>query len=202
MRILFICMGNLLTGFGNAVCLRTGLGADPLNVLYSGTAVFFKIPVGRASLVISLVMIGITLLLDYRQIWVGTVMASLLVSRGISFGMTNVPAYTEFPFNYVVMMLGLCIIALGISMSIYADFGKGSYDALIFGIQYRTKLPYYKIRWALDLLYLVVGVLLGGKITPATLIAVAVTGKMITYSVYTLKKTKLIKDERKEECYG
>lgn len=194
MRILFICLGNMVLGFGNAICLQTGLGADPLNILYYGTAASLQIPEGTASLLVAGVMIAITLVLDRSQIGIGTILSPFLFSVGIDWGMAVIPTCTWFPTNYAVMLTGLCAIAFGIAMSIYANFGKSSNDALIFGIMSRTKLEYYKIRWGLDLLYLLVGILLGGKMTPATVIAVIVLGKIITYFVHLLKKTNLIKD--------
>lgn len=194
-RILLLCLGNLIQGLGNAVCLQTGLGADPLNVLFQGTAAFLNLSAGTASLVVAGVMVAATCFLDIRQLGIGTVLAPFACSFGISAGMAVVPACTWFPADYGVMFLGLCILAFGIALSIYADCGRSSYDALIYGFMRRTKWKYHQIRWGLDLLFLVTGVLLGGRMTPATVIAVIVTGKIVTAFLHLLNHTNMLKNE-------
>lgn len=197
-RILLVSLGNIILGLGNAICVKTGLGADPLNVLYQGTASFLGVSTGTASLVVSAVMLAVTIFLDIRQIGVGTVLAIFLTSAGINMGMAIVPECPWFPVNYMIMLMGLCTIAFGIALSIYADYGKSSYDALIFGFMHRTKLKYYQIRWGLDILFLVTGILLGGKMTPATVIAVVITGKIVTLFVQILRKTNWIQEEERK----
>lgn len=192
-RILLICLGNIIAGIGNAICIRSGLGADPLNVLYQGTAIAFQVSEGTASLIDAGVMILVVLILCPRELGIGTILSLLVFSRGFDWGMAFVPECLWFPANYGVMLFGLCVIAFGLAVTIYANFGKSAYDALIFSLMNKTKLEYYKIRWGLDLLFLVTGVLLGGRMTPATIIAVIVTGKIITFFVQLLKKTRLIK---------
>lgn len=195
LRILLLCLGNLILGLGNAICLRTGLGADPLNVLYQGTAAFLDLPTGTASLVASGVMVAATCFLDIRQLGIGTILAPFACSLGIDAGMAVIPAITWFPVNYGVMFLGLCIIAFGLALGIYADCGKSSYDALIYGFMHRIKWKYHQIRWGLDLLFLITGVLLGGRMTPATVIAVVVTGKIVTGFLHLLNKTNILKND-------
>lgn len=192
-RIVLICLGCIVNGIGNAICIQTGLGADPLNVLYQGTAIAFQVSEGMASLIVSGVMILVVLILCPRELGAGTILSLLVFSFGFDLGMAIVPECPWFPVNYGVMLLGLCVIALGLALTIYANFGKGAYDALIFSFIKKTKLEYYKIRWGLDLLFLVTGVLLGGKMTPATIIAVLVTGKIITFFVRLLRLTNLVK---------
>lgn len=194
-RILLLCLGSLIQGLGNAVCLRTGLGADPLNVLFQGTAAFFDLPAGTASLVVAGVMVAATCFLDIRQLGIGTVIAPFACSFGIDAGMALIPACTWFPADYGVMLLGLCVIALGLALTIYADYGKSSYDALIYGFMYRTRWKYHQVRWGLDLLFLATGVMLGGRMTPATVIAVIITGKIVTGFLHLLNKTNLLVNE-------
>ena len=194
-RILLLCLGNLVLGFGNAICLQTGLGADALNVLFQGTAAFLELPVGTASLVASGVMVAATCFLDIKQLGIGTVLAPFACSFGIDVGMAVLPACTWFPANYGVMLLGVCTIALGLALGIYADCGKSSYDALIYGVMHRTNWRYHQIRWGLDLLFLAAGFLMGGRMTPATVIAVVVTGKIVTGFLHLLNKTNILKNE-------
>ncbi len=192
-RIILICLGNIVAGMGNAICIQSGLGADPLNVLYQGTAIAFQVSEGTASLIDAGVMILVVFVLCKRELGIGTILSLLVFSYGFDWGMALVPECLWFPANYGVMLLGLCVIAFGLAMTIYADFGKSAYDALIFSLMNKMKLEYFKVRWGLDLLFLVTGILLGGKMTPATIIAVIVTGKIITFFVRLLKETKLIR---------
>ncbi|MDO4473197.1 MAG: hypothetical protein Q4B75_00890 [Eubacteriales bacterium] len=194
LRISFVCLGNIISGLGNGICIRSGLGADPLNVLFQGTALTLNVSEGTASLIVSAVMIAIAFVLKRTELGIGTVIAILVFSYGFDFGMAVVPECLWFPGNYGLMLFGLCVIAFGLAMSIYANYGKSSYDALIFSVMSKTKLEYFKVRWGLDLLFLITGILLGGRVTPATIIAVIVTGKIITFFVQLLKRTNWIKD--------
>lgn len=197
-RLFLVCLGNVILGFGNAVCLKTGLGADPLNVLYQGIAAACRMPEGTASLMAAAVMLTVTFFLDRRQLGVGTLVAPFFFSFGIDWGMKIVREYMWFPVNYAMVLTGLCVISFGIAVSIYANFGKSSSDAMIFSLMHKTGLEYYKVRWGTDILYLALGVLLGGRITLATVIAVIVMGKIITFFVHLLEKTNIIENQERK----
>lgn len=195
LRLLLLCLGNLILGIGNVVCLKTGLGADSLNVLYQGTAMLLHTSEGIANLAVSAVMILATAFLDIHQLGIGTILAPFACTAGINLGMSVMPEIIGFPENYTVMLAGLIVIAFGIAISIYADYGRSAYDAVIFGFTNRIRFQYHQIRWGLDITFLAVGISLGGKMTPATIIAILITGKIVTQILHMLSKTGLVKNE-------
>lgn len=194
-RLIVFVLGAFAMGIGNGICMSSGLGADPVTVFYAGLTHTFQVSTGTASSITAFLMIAGAAVLDWRQLGAGTLLAPPLVSVGIDLTM-EIIGRTSFPvpWNYLIMLSGFVVLAAGCGATIYAEIGRSSYDALILSIVQKTKWVYHQIRWGLDLLLLVIGMALGGRLTVGTVIAYIVLGKMITFFVDLFTKTEIIKE--------
>ena len=85
------------------------------------------------------------------------------------------------------MILGLVIFSFGSALYSVADFGKGSYEALTFALVDKNKFSIQKVRIVLDLVCVVSGVLLGGKIGLCTVATILLSGILLQGFVKMLK---------------
>lgn len=85
------------------------------------------------------------------------------------------------------MILGLIIFSLGSALYSVADFGKGSYEALTFAIVNKNKYSIQKVRIVLDIICVLSGALLGGKIGLCTVVTILVSGVLLQQFVKLLK---------------
>ena len=179
-KILGVLVGGTLVGVGIGICNLTGLGADPLTVFYVGFAKHFNMSVSNASWIIAFLSILLVLVIDKCQIGVATFIIPFLTKLGIEFaGYLNSNHIDRYMYFYFI--LGLLVLALGIATTIRANMGKGSNDALISSVANKTDKKYFQIRWIIDLIYLGIGILLGGSFTIGTIISIIILGRMINY---------------------
>lgn len=97
-----------------------------------------------------------------------------------------------FPWNYMMMLLAFTILAAGAGAIIYAKIGKVAYDALLIMISEKTKFQYHQVRWMIDFLLLICGMIMGGKLTIGTVTAFLILGKMITFFWEMYEKTMIL----------
>lgn len=177
----WLCLGAFLSGCGIAIAMNTGLGADPITVFFDGLSKTFGITVGMASNFTMMGMALIALILDRKQVGLGTLITPFFVQAGIDLTMPHFPQVQMLPWNYVMMFTGLAVCAFGIAMAIYANVGQQGTDAMILSLSYRLNQPYHRIRWGTDSSLLVIAVLLGGQFNLATVLATVSLGKMISF---------------------
>ena len=100
----------------------------------------------------------------------------------------------------LIVVLGVFIIAAGISLVSGSDVGVAPNDIVPFIIQDKTKVQYKYIRIALDATFLIVGFLIGGTVGVGTIIAMLAMGPFIQFCLPHGKKVvDLIVGSNKEE---
>ena len=151
------------------------------------------VSVGTASLIVAAVMIVISLFLDKTQISFGTVIYQAVYGVCVDL-FEGAVFYTKSQIvNFVLMLAGLCIFAFGTALYSYADFGKGSYEALTFSISERSGFQIRYVRIALDVLCVGIGYLLGGSVGLCTLATILLSGYLLQFFLSKLKKHDVMK---------
>lgn len=188
-RILMMFGGAFVLGVAIALCEKTKWGADPITVFYEGLASTFNISMGSASNVTAFLMIAIVVFIERKQLGIGTLLTPIFTQFGIEIGMLLQFSSLAIYESMFLFALGLICIAFGISTNMSAQLGKSSYDALIVSFMNKSDTKYHIIRWCIDSILLVSGILMGGVLTIGTPIAILALGKMITFfnQCYTKK---------------
>lgn len=184
--------GAFVLGLAIAVCAKTSFGADPITVFYEGLAKKMNISMGLASNITAFLMIIIVAFIERKQLGIGTLLTPIFTQFGIEVGMRLPIHGLLLHQNILLFAFGLICIAFGISSNMSAQLGKSSYDALIVSFVNKKKLKYHTIRWGIDGILLVSGILMGGVLTIGTFIAILVLGRMISFfnQCYTEKFEK------------
>lgn len=187
-RMIILLVGLFLMGISIALCSKTGWGADPITVLYDGIAKSLHVTLGIASVIVAIGMVVITFILDRKQLGIGTLVSPFIIQMGIdiAFPLINIPSNQMI--NFLFFLLGLLGLSLGISMTICADVGKGSYDALLISLSNLFNKEYTIVRWIIDAVLIGLGLCLHGSLTAGTIVAILLLGKCITFFNKQYKK--------------
>lgn len=190
-KTLIVIIGSIISAYGITLAINAGFGGATLAILWQGLSKVTGMSIGTSSLVVAAVMIVFAFFYDRKQINVGTVLYQLIYSFFVDV-FTKVQHYTDIKsLNFILMLLGVVIFAIGTGLYSAADFGRGSYEAVTFSLSEKNGWKVKIVRIVLDVLMVVIGVLLGGKFGVCTVITVIISGPVIQLTVNTAKKTKL-----------
>ena len=192
-KLVFCFVGSVLMGIGNGIAINCGLGADPITVFYGGVVHTMKLSAGWASYLTALLMMAVTVFLDYHELGVGTVLSLFAVGGFMDVTIGLLKGFSwAFPYNYILMLAAFTILAAGAGAIIYAGVGKVAYDALLIAAAKKSRHPYHQVRWAVDFFLLAAGMLMGGTLTVGTVVAFLILGKMITFFWRAYEKCRWI----------
>lgn len=194
---LYLIVGGFTLGIGIALCDKAGWGADPVVTLYEGLVKTFDVSLDNASMMVAVVLLVIAAFVDYREIGIGTILMPIATQFGIKFGLQYISVFDNHYANIMFMIVGLAVIGVSIAITIVANVGKSCNDALIIGIMHRSDKQYYHIRWFMDSIFLLLGVLLGGGITLGTVVGILFLGKIVNISKQYMESYKKEMIERR-----
>lgn len=181
-KSLIVILGSIIMGIGAAMAVKGGQGADPLSVFWDGLSRTFNITLGNANLLVSLVMLIVAVILDYKQLNIGTILNPLFLSWTADLIINKISTPDTFILQLLQSLTGVALMGIGVGLYASADIGKGVYDAIVFSLVDKTKFKLQHIRNVFDALFLISGFLLGGSVGLVTLIAVLLIGKVISVS--------------------
>lgn len=187
-RYLIFILGTYILGWGIAICEYAHLGVDPMSVLVLGTYQRLQVSFGTMNFLISLIQLIVAYFCDKKNVTIASILAMIFTSLGIdSFTLLSLGEINGI-LCYIVLIIGLIIYCFGIAVSELPQCGYTSYDGVIFGIKKYIKWEYHKIRWIIDLSYLVIGFVLGGQVGVGTLLILGCAGKLIEMFLEKLRR--------------
>ncbi len=192
-KLLTVVGGTIIAAYGIDLAIHAGFGGATLAVLWEGFSKTFGITMGQASFIIALAMIIFSFFYDRKQISWGTIIYQVVYSAFIDI-FEPVLIYSESAvINFFLMILGLCLLALGAAIYSYADFGRGSYEAMTFAFANRKSWQIKYVRITLDILCVIFGALLGGKFGLCTVATIVLTGPLLQFFLTRLQKLNPLK---------
>ena len=187
-KILTVIVGTVIASYGIDLAIHAGFGGATLAVLWEGLSKTLGITMGQASFAIALVMIAFCFFYNRRQISWGTLIYQVFYSSFLDI-FEPVLVYSESRVvNFFLMVLGILILAFGSALYSYADFGRGSYEAMTFAFVERNGFQTRNVRITLDIICVVLGALLGGKFGLCTIATIALSGVCLQFVFGLLQK--------------
>lgn len=180
-RLMIIVIGSIVAAYGITLALYAGFGGATLAVLWQGIAETFHLSIGTASFAVALGMILFALIYDKSQIHIGTVLYQIVYSCCVDLFATCHIYSTYRWINFLIMLLGVILFAVGTGLYASASLGRGSYEAVTFALAEKNHWQVKIVRMALDILIVIIGVLLGGKFGVCTIITVIISGAIIQF---------------------
>lgn len=187
-KVLICLLGCIMLGGGMGCLIRVGIGSDSLSCFYEGLSIKTGLTAGTISLLMNLVYLIVVFILDKKKIGVSTFIFMIFGKYPIDF------FYDHFftPDSLIVAILldiVICfVIGVGCAVIIKADLGVTAYDSLTLSTSEVLKKNYVVIRYIYDGTFLILGLLLGGTIGIATVIAFIEIGPVFNWAKKVLIK--------------
>lgn len=179
-KSMIVILGSFVMGAGVAVAVCGRQGADPLAVVWDGMSGVFSITVGQANMILSVILLLLAFLVDKKQLHIGTILNPIFSGISTDFVMRFISTPDHIMQQILQSILGVGMIGIGIGIYTSVNFGKGTYDALVFGIASRFGIPLFLMRMIFDAGMLAAGFFMGGTIGISTIFAVLCLGKIIS----------------------
>ena len=157
-----------------ALMIRGGLGLGPWDAFHVGIHRLTGLTVGMASIVVGLVIVGISMVLRTR-IGPATIANMVLIGIFTDLALPIVPAASGFVSGLAYHVAGIALIGLATGMYLGARLGAGPRDGLMTALAARYGWTISRTRTGIELSVLALGWMMGGTLGLGTvLFAVAV----------------------------
>lgn len=194
-RIIIVCLGTVIAGFGVQLIVTANLGSDSVSTLILGLLQHTTIPFGRWSQLLSLLFLLSTFIYKKELLGVGSLINTLLFGEAISFCANFVQFENSRPaiMNFIYLLLGFTLMALGTAIYLRADLGAGPVEGIMFCLCDKLQFSLKYSRILIDFIIVLIGFLLGGSIGIGTFFAIFALGPMISafLRVFNIIKAKI-----------
>ncbi len=187
-RWFLLATGTAVYALGIDLGCHAGFGGTTLSTLWNGICLHIPVTFGEASLIVAAAMLIISFILDKKQIRWGTLFYQIFYSLCLDFFLPLLRYSDSAVANFLLMLLGILLYAIGAGICSYADVGKGPYEALTFAISGHFSVSVKASRMLLDAIAVVTGWLLGAEVGLCTIVALLISGKILQKTVEILRK--------------
>ena len=154
-------------------------------MLMQGVARTAHISNGAAHIAINFTLLVLYFFIDRKYIRAGTFAALFITGPMIDAASRLLRGVIHeglpFPVRVVIVLASCPLIAIGLSASINASVGVGANDSLAILLSDKLHLQFRWMRVAVDLTFVVSGLLLGGVIGVGTVITALLTGPIVQF---------------------
>lgn len=191
-KILLFFIGLIMIQFGVAVFLELNLGSDPFTIFTQGVSGLLGLTPGEANRLLTAIIFFIILIIDRRNIHIGTFLSILCVGLILDgmIWMIEPLALGTYPIIIkVILFIGACIIiGIGVPILKCAMLGVPPNDLVYFtAVDFFSK-SYGKVRMLTDLLFAIVGIVLGGVMGVGTVLCILLLGPIVEYFFPRIEK--------------
>lgn len=187
LRLIILVFGLTIAHFGVTLFILSNLGADTFNVLVQGIfrTVSAMLPLsfithGNVHIVLCLIIILVLLFIDRSYIKAGTVVCMLLGGPIIDIFTKILSPVFENDISLIVRLvitaIACVILSFGMTIVIKSDAGTGPNDLVSVVLADKIKWKFSIVRVIVDIVFVAVGMLLGGKAGLGTIICAGLVG--------------------------
>jgi len=192
--IVLAIVGIFFIGTGVAFNAAAALGNDPIGIMYDGIRNVAKLSpeqLGMASNIVNISLVVLVLLLNRHYINIGTLI--YIVPYGTIVDMGRKIYYVMFkvqtlPTQIIGAGLGCLFLYLGVAMFIAADIGLDPFTGIVMVLRDKCKKEYKVVKICFDIVCILIGFILGGKIGIITILTAATAGPVIQLFADCIKK--------------
>ncbi|MBQ9613811.1 MAG: hypothetical protein IJV14_14690 [Lachnospiraceae bacterium] len=193
-RILMVIIGNVFIGLGVGLFKLSALGNDPFDGMNMAMADFFHIYYPVLQIIVNVFFFIFQIWLGRHLIGFGTIVNAFFLGYIAAFFYSLIPAPSAFIARLLIMLVGVLVIALGLSLYQSADMGVAPYDALsMIMAERQKKVPYFWCRVITDAFCAIVCYVFGGIIGIGTVFSAFGFGPFIQF-FNTHVSQKLVKN--------
>ncbi len=191
-------IGLTIAHLGVTLFLITELGTDTFTIFVQGLSIVLGISIGTCHVAMCIILMVVMLLTTKGYVKPGTVVCAFCGGWIIDFFNwclgDLVSAASSMPVRIIVMLLGCVVLSFGMSIVIKSHSGTGPNDlvAIILTdkISEHRMVKFRWVRMACDVVFVIIGTLLGGTLGIGTVVAAMLTGPVVQF--FLPKSEKLI----------
>lgn len=184
-RVPRLVIGLALFGFGIALMVLADLGLSPWEVLHQGISRTTGVPIGTVGIITGALVLLLWIPLRER-VGIGTMLNVVLIGIVIDLTLWLAPIEPTAAWHqWVLLIVGILIIAVATGLYIGVGLGPGPRDGLMTGIGKRG-VPIGLARGAIELTVLGLGFLLGGTVGIGTLLFAFGIGPLVGWMLPVL----------------
>ena len=180
-KTLISAIGILIMDFGVGILIRTELGVDPYNVFCTGVSYKLHISEGFSVMLVNAVVLTIVLFLDKTTIGIATVLETLICQYPIDLACSIFHTSDSLSMKIVLCLISIIVVAIGVCIMMINEYGLCVYDAFSYSISKNYHFNYSLVRYSCDTFYLLLGVLLGGRVGIGTILCYICFGVLIPW---------------------
>jgi len=177
-RICILFFGLIIFGLGDSLLVQGDVGNAPWTVLSQGFTRKFGISIGLATFLISIAVLLIWIPLREKPGF-GTISNIVLIASAIEIGTKIFPKQTNFYSGVLFDLIGIAMVGLGSALYLTCGLGPGPRDGAMTGIHYRTGIRVGRVRLGIEVVVLILGGLLGGRIGIGTALFALLIGQSV-----------------------
>lgn len=164
---MFYSLGIILFGLGSAITVKVQyLGLHPWDVLNVALFDIFGISIGFWSVMVGLLLIGVSFFVARKYVKIGTFLNALLIGPVLDFFLWTgwLPDPTHTRLDYLILLTGIVIIGTGGGLYVSGGIGAGPRDGFMLSMSERFGYSVRKARIVVESLVLLLGFILGGPV--------------------------------------
>ena len=185
-RYVFYFSGLVCFGLGVAVSVKVKyLGLHPWDVLNVVLFDKFGFSIGTWSIIIGLLLIGVSLLISKKYISIGTFLNALLIGPIMDFflWLDILPNASDTWTDYIILLIGVVLIGIGGGLYVSGGVGAGPRDGFMLSMSERLRISVSKARILVESIVLVIGWLLGGPVFWVTFVYTFILSPIFQFSL-------------------
>ena len=185
-RYVFYFSGLVCFGLGVAVSVKVKyLGLHPWDVLNVALFDKFGLSIGTWSIIIGLLLIGVSLLVSKKYISIGTFLNALLIGPIMDFflWLDILPNASDTWTDYIILLIGVVLIGIGGGLYVSGGVGAGPRDGFMLSMSERLRISVSKARILVESIVLVIGWLLGGPVFWVTFVYTFILSPIFQFSL-------------------
>ena len=193
-KILFALIGILLIGVGVAFNNSSGLGNDPIGLVYDGVRNVAKLSneqLGTASNFVNWGLIILLFFIGRRYINIGTLIYILPYGVFVNLGAiiyNNYLISDSISIRWFTVVVGCLLLYTGVAIFIVMDMGLDPFSGLVMVIRDKLGWDYKKTKILFDVIMIIIGISLGGKLGAVTILTALSAGPGIQFISNHLKE--------------
>ena len=199
-QLILFFLGLWIIQIGVAIFIYISIGSDPFTLFTQGIANIMQITPGTANRILTFVLFIIVLMVDRKNINIGTLLSILFTGffmdlmLGLYEGLTI--GSLSMMIKVLIFGLGCLFVAIGFPILKAANLGVAPNDLVYLAIVDKSRISYSKVRMATDIVFCLIGLLLGGVLGLGTVLCVLLLGPLTQYFFPKVEKvtTQFLKE--------
>lgn len=187
-RFLILFLGIYLFALGLTFIIYCGLGMDSWNVFHDGLANLLGIKLGYASVLVSLMMMGVAMVFG-EPLGIGTIINGVFVGIFVQWHIDSgvFEVQRTLPMGLLYLFIGMVTIGFASYLYMKQGFGSGPRDSFNLALSKKMGIKTGHAKSLVEVFAVILGIILGGDFGVATVLGAIFTG-IIIQIVFDLMK--------------